>query len=293
MVNGGRASGQPVLVFAATWCGGASGARFRSGSRPAACASARAVRGRVCPPQSPPGPRSPGSCACVQSRNRQFGASSVISANSTSMPKPASLNCSERMPGESITQPPPAMACSDRPVVVCRPLASLSRIAPVSCGKSWSGPASEFTSVDLPTPGGADQRHRLADAAPWLQGHGRASGRARVERHHGQVALQRRGLLAVGARVSGCVGLGQQDHRRRPGLIGQRQIAFEPRRIEVGIARGDDEQRVDIGGGELHAGRRMPLQNRPPIEPPMQRIAQRIDQHPVAHGVIAGAGMNR
>ena len=56
------------------------------------------------------------------------------------------------MPGVSITQPPPAMAWIEREVVVWRPLASLSRTLPVSCGSSCDDPASVLTSVDLPTP---------------------------------------------------------------------------------------------------------------------------------------------
>jgi hypothetical protein len=65
------------------------------------------------------------------------------------------------------------------------------------------------------------------------------------------MAAKNLSALAVAFRIGGSVGLRQQDDRFRPRLGGQRKIAFQPRRVEVGIAGGDDEQRIDIGCNQL------------------------------------------
>jgi hypothetical protein len=87
--------------------------------------------------------------------------------------------------------------------------------------------------------------------------------------------------------VSGQVGLGQHDHRRDAGLARQRQIAFQPGDVEIEVAGGDDEQRVDIGRDQLQ------LAAGPGGAPLEQALASsrrfdpqrfRIEQQPVADG---------
>ena len=74
---------------------------------------------------------------------------SATSAKTSAMPASTSAICSSRMPGVSISQPPAASRCIERPVVVWRPCASSSRMPATDCRPS---PASVLTSVDLPTP---------------------------------------------------------------------------------------------------------------------------------------------
>ena len=210
------------------------------------------------------------------------------------MPWATSLTWSVRIPGVSITQPPPAMAWSERDVVVWRPLASDSRTPPVCCGSSCADPASVLTSVDLPTP------DEPTTATVWPTPHHSASAAAAsgclgLSDDHAQIGLERRGLPLVVGGIVGRVGLGEEDHRRDPGVVGQRQVALEARRAEIGIARGDDEQRVDVGAGKL---RRMTtggaaLEQRLAIQPAMQGVAVRIGKHPVADGELTGVGARR
>lgn len=69
------------------------------------------------------------------------------------------------------------------------------------------------------------------------------------------------------------------DHRLGSRLIGERQIALQPRRIEIGIAGCDDEQRIDIGGGKLLvvAAFRATLKQRPTLKAPLEMMVLRID----------------
>ena len=53
-----------------------------------------------------------------QSRNRQAGANAWISGKASSSPSSASHTCSSRMPGVSMTSPPPGSGISSRQLVV-------------------------------------------------------------------------------------------------------------------------------------------------------------------------------
>lgn len=76
-------------------------------------------------------------------------------------------------------------------------------------------------------------------------------GRAPIQRNHRQAALQRLGLGPELTDILRGIGFCQHDNRSPPGLARHDQVAFEPGWIEIGIARGHDQQCVDIGGNQL------------------------------------------
>ena len=82
---------------------------------------------------------------------------------------------------------------------------------------------------------GADQRHCLPLTAPRPQMRGDILG-AGIHHDDGQTALEGRCLPKIGSCIGHSVSLGEHDHRVGPSLICQRQIAFQPRWIELGIA---------------------------------------------------------
>ena len=71
--------------------------------------------------------------------------------------------------------------------------------------------------------------------------------------------------------------------------------AFEAGEVEVGIARRDDEQRIDVGGDQLRRPTTVAvtLQDGGPVQPAMQQVRDGIGQHPVADGEIGGIGTRR
>ncbi len=81
----------------------------------------------------------------VQLRNLHRVSNSAISANTTSRPAAISPRCTERIQERSSTQPPPWTGCRERAVVVCRPVESWARMAPVSWAVSGPVTASVFT----------------------------------------------------------------------------------------------------------------------------------------------------
>ena len=91
----------------------------------------------------------PGSAPWLQSRNLHALAAAAISGNARSRPASALQRPMPRMPGVSMSTPPPGTCTSSRATVVWRPFMSPSRTAAVSC---TSDPISRFASVDLPTP---------------------------------------------------------------------------------------------------------------------------------------------
>jgi hypothetical protein len=101
-------------------------------------------------------------------------------------------------------------------------------------------------------------------------------------------------LELVGSQIGGCVGLGEQDHRGCAALIGERQIALQARGIEVGVAGGDDEQRVDIGrsGLKSSAAFRASVHHRLAAETAMQCLCPGVGEHPIADREVARTGMN-
>ena len=65
---------------------------------------------------------------------------------------------------------------------------------------------------------------------------------ARIQCHEVQITLQRLGLFFISAGIGGGVSLGEEDDRVGAGLIGQRKVALQACKIEIGIARCDDEK---------------------------------------------------
>ena len=90
-------------------------------ARPGASRSSAAARRPASRRRSPPARRSRARASCVQSENRHCAASSSMSANVCSTPSSASHRPTERMPGVSISTPPPGSGSSSRCVVVWRP----------------------------------------------------------------------------------------------------------------------------------------------------------------------------
>jgi hypothetical protein len=114
--------------------------------------------------------------------------------------------------------------------------------------------------------------------------------RAGVEAFDQQAGHQpcRAGDIGVG--VVGEIGLGEHNHRRRFRLARQSQIAFEPRHVEILIAGGDEEERVDIGGDELNApprSSRLALEQTLALKHALDRAAGAVDEQPVADGGMA------
>ena len=201
-----------------------------------------------------------------------------MSENTSSTPAFTSVICNSRMPGVSTSQPPAGRRCSARPEVVWRPLSSSSRMP---CVAIRSEPVSVLTSVDLPTP------DEPTSATVWPRAHHGAS-RAALCGAAGVDDLDQDARNEVGRRlhevlrVVGEVGLGQHDDRRHLGLARQRQIALQPRGVEILVARRDDEQRVDIGRDELQlaAGSRGAALEQ--AGAPQQAARPRRARHPAA-----------
>ena len=139
--------------------------------------------------------------------------------------------------------------------------------------------------------GRADKGDGLPLAGPRRQfrGLGRVLG---IQREHLQIAAKLLRLIDVGLRIVGLVGLGQQDHRCHLGIMRQREIPFQTGHVEIGVARGGDEQRVDIGGDQLafavHVVRPA-LQDRHAVQPADHARAVCRSQYPVANGDL-GSG---
>ncbi len=98
-------------------------------------------------------------------------------------------------------------------------------------------------------------------------------------------------LRGVVLGVVGKVCLRQHHHGNRPRVQRQREEAFKPRDVEVGVAGGDEEQRVDVRRDELPAvvGPRGLAGNLAlPVEDAQDSPRVGIGQHPVADGGLAG-----
>src|SRR6185437_4975468 len=71
----------------------------------------------------------------------------------------------------------------------------------------------------------------------------------RVDRRAVGQPLTQRGDLFGG--ILARIQFAQQHHRLRTGIFGQRQIALDPRRIEIAIQSGQHQDVIDIGGDQL------------------------------------------
>ena len=185
------------------------------------------------------------------------------------------------MPGVSSSQPPRGRRCISRTVVVCRPVSSPARIAWVAM---LSDPRRLLTSVDLPTP----EEPSSATVSPLPHQAARRAtlaGSPAVDGFDEQARLD--GARSGGEPVCGVgqVGLGEDNHGMDVHLPCQDEIAFQPRNAEIQIARGDDEQRIDVCGDHLRLARIARRTAREQVDPGedahgLQRV--RIDQQPVA-----------
>jgi hypothetical protein len=107
-----------------------------------------------------------------------------------------------------------------------------------------------LSSVDFPTP---DERNRLTGKAPRPHP-GEAVGRQRID------ALDRNAFAHVPRcgdelfRIGGEICLRQYDDRFDARLDREREVSFETRRIELLVARRDDEKRIDVCRDHLQVG---------------------------------------
>ncbi len=95
----------------------------------------------------------------------------------------------------------------------------------------------------------------------------------------------------IGAGVVAQIGLGQHEDRDRAAVIGEGEVTLQPGRVEIGVERGGDEQRIDIGGDQLVAGilaSGAAVQKALAIEHPHHERAVGAHQHPVANRDLAG-----
>jgi hypothetical protein len=140
----------------------------------------------------------------------------------------------------------------------------------------------------------ADQSHGSAEGAPLGESRRRIRG-PRVQRNDWKPTLQGRSLVLESRRIDRRIGLGEQHNRARSSLVCECKIALQAGDVEIGIARGDDEKRVDVCGGKLRhlATFRAALQHCPSSQAPVQRLSPRIGKNPVTNAELARAGVNR
>ena len=141
--------------------------------------------------------------------------------------------------------------------------------------------------------GGADKGDSMTRFAPRGEGFDGIGGFG-VQRYRDQAALQGLGCRDVTRRIGHCISLGQHDDRVNPRLVYQRQIPLQPCRVEIGIAGGDDEQRVDIGCDQLWgmAALDPTFQKRLGGQAAVQDMGFWIGQHPIANRKIGGFGVD-
>ena len=141
--------------------------------------------------------------------------------------------------------------------------------------------------------GRADQRHGVTGFAPWGEGL-HSIGRFGVQRNGDQIALQRLSLRNIFRRIGDGIGLGQHNDRVNLRLVYQCQIPLQPCRVEIGIAGGDDEQRIDVRGNQLRgvAALDPAFQQRLGGQTTVQGMSFGTSQHPVAHREIGGFGVD-
>lgn len=59
-----------------------------------------------------------------------------------------------------------------------------------------------------------------------------------------------------GRRAANEIGLGQHVHQLDPGFESEHDVALQPRDVEIRVAGGDDEDRVDVRRDQLHLAAR-------------------------------------
>lgn len=150
-------------------------------------------------------------------------------------------------------------------------------------------PASVFTSVDLPTPDEPHERHRLACSTPGCKG-ARDVGVACVDAFGKQAGHELQRCFKVRTRVVDRVRLRDDDDGCHACLARQCEVPLQTRDVEVGVAGGDDEQRVDVGGDDLdtlRCARSAALEQARPFEDTLRNPRSGIDEKPVADGCLS------
>jgi hypothetical protein len=137
---------------------------------------------------------------------------------------------------------------------------------------------------------GADERDCLSASEPGGKRVGFCSYRC-VHRQHRDVTgdRARSRYECLGIRTQ--VGFRQHDHGFDPPVPRDGEIPFEARRVEIVVARRDDEQRVQIGSDRLHAlpgACRHARDQRTPLENAKHTWRFVFDEQPVAdrHGRV-------
>ena len=115
------------------------------------------------------------------------------------------------------------------------------------------------------------------------------------DRNHGDAEGDRLDLVDGRVDVVGEVGLGEDEHRLRAALPGEREVALEAPEVQVLVDRGDDEDDVDVGGEDLLL-RRLPgglarelrAAREDGLDRPALLVGARCDGDPVADGREVG-----
>ncbi|KAG9575184.1 hypothetical protein KCV01_g17928, partial [Aureobasidium melanogenum] len=132
--------------------------------------------------------------------------------------------------------------------------------------------------------GRADERHGPPRPEPGSEPR-HQGGIGGVDRHDIRVSRHGTGIVHVGIDVGAEVRLGQDDHRLDTRVESQREVTFESRGIEIRVARGHDEERVQVGGDRLApmiATRRDTFEQALPGNETKNAIRLVLDQHPIA-----------
>ncbi len=141
--------------------------------------------------------------------------------------------------------------------------------------------------------GGANERHGVTGFAPWGQGlHG--VWRFGVQRYGDQAALQSLRLRDVTRRIGDGIGLGQYDNGVNASLVHQGQVTFQPGRVEIGVAGGDDEKGIDVGGNQLRSVAALYLSFQQGFggKPAVQDVGFSVCKHPITYRKVGGFGVD-
>ena len=138
----------------------------------------------------------------------------------------------------------------------------------------------------FPNAGRPQKRHRLTRLQPRTESGdiGRTAG---IDRHDEEPGYQAPSGREVGPAIGGEVGLGDDDDGGHLGLPGDRQISFEPSRVEFVVRRRHQEDGVDIRREQLDlaAGpRAFALEEGATVEQASRPVGDAVEQEPIADG---------
>ena len=178
----------------------------------------------------------------------------------------------------------------------CCGVAALGIGFPNAAGRLWCvliGADEGIEQSRFANAGGADEGNGMTGLAPWREG---LDGVRRfgVQGYGDQAALQGLRLGDVICGIGDGIGLGQHDHRGDASLIHQGQVTLQPCRVKIGVAGGDDEQGIDIGGDQLWgvAAFNPAFQQGLGGQAAVQDLGCGICQHPITNGEIGGFGVD-